>query len=124
MSCVVVVVGGGGTLVVALHLVRHLSGVRDEVQTQLLLAIERRGAHRARVPLVGSDSTHTGRELSAHSSRRGSSARHSTHLHPGAASHLVHQEILLPEVTLPTLEATERPLPCVPPVTETRETPL
>lgn len=36
----------------------------------------------------------------------------------------MHQEILLPEVTLPTLEATERPLPCVPPVAETRETSL
>lgn len=41
-----------GTRAVFLHLVRHLSGVRDEVQTQLLLAIERRGAHRARVPLL------------------------------------------------------------------------
>lgn len=41
-----------GTQAVFLHLVRHLSGVRDEVQTQLLLAIERRGAHRARVPLL------------------------------------------------------------------------
>lgn len=50
LLCVAVVVGA--TLVVVPHLVRHLSGVRDEVQAQLLLAIERGGARRARVPLL------------------------------------------------------------------------
>lgn len=82
----------------------HVSGVRDHVQPQLFSPVKRGRAGDTGVLLRNTPD-------------RGHSPEHTqqtggcrwTHLDSGTVSELVDQQVLLPEVSLPTLQAAEGP---------------
>lgn len=91
----------------------HVSSVRDHVQPQLLFPVKRRRAGDAGELLPRKRQAHIDLNFLGVNPE---AVCLFTNLNPGAVSELMHQEIFLPEVSLPTFEAAEGPFSCVPSV--------